>query len=323
MNIFITGASGFIGNHIVRQLSGKYQFYAMARTNLAAEKVAMAGAIPVISSLGKVTLDQLENCDTIIHAAAMASDWGSRQAFWESNVVGTQQLLDIAKLSDIRRFIHISSEAVLFTGQDLINIDESYPYPVKSEFLYSESKLESEKLVKAAHDPNKFETVVIRPRLVWGPGDESVLASVIEMIRKRRFSWIDSGRHQTSTTHIYNLVEGIKCVLAHWKGGETYFITDSEQHTYKTFLTEYVGTQGVVPPNKTFSKSFARGLADIFEFIWSNLNIQSTPPLTRFAAYMLSSSVTINHQKAIDDLNYQPVISFNQGIDELRESRTK
>ena len=54
-----------------------------------------------------------------------------------------------------------------------------------------------------------FETVVVRPRLVWGPGDTTILPALVEAVAKGRFSWIGGGRHRTSTTHVDNVVEGL------------------------------------------------------------------------------------------------------------------
>lgn len=93
----------------------------------------------------------------------------------------------LLKKSGIKRFLHISTEALLFMGEDLNNIDETYPYPKKSKFLYSESKLEAEKLVLAAHENNVFEIMVIRPRLVWGPGDHTVLPVLVNMVKQNKY----------------------------------------------------------------------------------------------------------------------------------------
>ena len=61
MNIFITGASGFIGSNIVKRLSSTYTFYAMCRSEAASEKVKQMGAIPVYCQLGHVEEKHLEN----------------------------------------------------------------------------------------------------------------------------------------------------------------------------------------------------------------------------------------------------------------------
>lgn len=320
MKIFITGASGFIGSSVARLLSNQHQFYAMARSEKAIEKVKELGAIPVHCDLLSITAQHLQGCDLIIHAAAFTKEWGTREEFWTSTVQGTGHLIDVAKEAGVKRFIHISTEAILFTGHDLNDIDETYPYPAHSKFLYSESKLEAEKLVLNANSDGVFETSVIRPRLVWGPGDETVLPVLINMIKQKKFMWVNGGSNVTSTTHIYNLVEGIRCLMNNWKSGQVYFITDGEIHTYREFLTKYLSTQKVTPPDKNISKGMIRTLADITEFIWKTFGLKTTPPITRLPAYMLSSNFTISHQKASREINYKPVIHFEEAMRKLQKT---
>ena len=244
-----------------------------------------------------------------------------KKNIWKTTVDGTKQLIDIAKKSEIKRFLHISTEAVLFVGNDLNNIDESYPLPVKSKFLYSESKLEAEKLVMNSNSNGMFEVMVIRPRLVWGPEDQTVLPILVNMIKQNKFTWINNGSNKTSTTHIYNLIEGIKCALENWKPNQIYFITDNEISTYKDFLTKYISTQNVIPPNKSIPKVAIRFLSNILEFIWITFRIKTTPPITRLPAYMLSSNFTITCQKAINELGYRPIITLEEAMRELYQDK--
>lgn len=317
MNIFITGASGFIGSNIVKRLSDKYTFYAMCRSESAAEKVKQIGAIPVYCELGNVEQKHLQNCDIILHAAAFTKEWGTKDEFWQTTVKGTEQLIAVAKKSGVKRFLHISTEAVLFVGNDLDNIDESYPLPIKSKFLYSESKLEAEKIVMNSNSNGVFEVMVIRPRLVWGEGDQTILPILVNMIKQNKFTWINNGSNLTSTTHIYNLIHGIKCALENWKSNEIYFITDNEISTYKDFFTKYISTQNVIPPNKSIPTFAIRLVANIVEFIWITFRLKTQPPITRFPVYMLSSNFTINYQKAIKELKYRPIITLEKALQEL------
>ncbi|MFM1753775.1 MAG: hypothetical protein RLZZ236_714 [Bacteroidota bacterium] len=319
MKIFITGASGFIGGQIVSKLCLKHDFVAMARSKESEELVKSYGATPVICKLGAVKKEHLADCEMVIHAAAFTKEWGSKKDYWQTTVEGTRQLLEIAKEAGIKKIIHISTEAILFTGKDLNEIDESYPYPSKSNFLYSESKLEAEKLALSMNNDD-FQVSVIRPRLVWGPGDQTILPVVIDMVEKGKFMWINNGLNITSHTHIYNLVHGVDCLITNWHQNEIFFITDEETHSYKFFFTNYLETVGVNPSTKSIPKWFIRFLASLIEFLWKLLNIKVQPPLTRFSAYMLSSSFTISSKKASTLLGYKPIISFNEAIENLKKS---
>lgn len=318
MKLFITGASGFIGGALVQALAAEHELLAMARSEVAARKVEALGARAVCCDLAGVTAADLAGCEVVIHAAAFTKEWGTRAEFWAATVEGTQRLLAAARAAGVKRFLHISTEAVLFTGQDLQDIDERYPLPRRSRFLYSESKLEAEKRVIAANEPGVFETVVLRPRLVWGPGDVTVLPILVQQVRAGKFVWVNQGRNRTSTTHIANLVAGVRSALVRGRGGEVYFLTDGEVHSYREFLTAYLATQGVAVGDTSLPKWLVRGASVVIEGLWRLLRRQDTPPLTRLVAYMLSSDFTIRHDKAARELGYQPVISVAEGMRALQ-----
>ena len=73
--------------------------------------------------------------EAVIHCAAFVKQWGTREQFWNANVEGTRQLLQAARQAGARRFIHIGTEAALFHGQHMRDIDERYPYPAYTPFL--------------------------------------------------------------------------------------------------------------------------------------------------------------------------------------------
>ncbi len=316
MKIFITGASGFVGSALVTALRKKHKLSAMSRSAKNDAAIEKLGATPIRSELGKVTVDELRGIDVIIHAAAHVEQWGNKDDFWRVNVIGTQQLLSAAAAAKVKRFIFIGTEAALFHGQDMLSIDETYPYPKKSPYLYSQTKAAAEKLVlKASTD--KFETLSIRPRLVWGTGDKTILPVLADMIKKKRFMWMDGGAKDTDTTHIFNLVHAVELALKKGRGGEAYFVTDGEPTTFRSFLTRYLATQGITPPGKSIPGAVARALAYVIEGIWKLLRLRSEPPLTRFAAAIMSRHCTIRIDKIRKDLGYKPAISVADGLAQM------
>ena len=120
----------------------------------------------------------LVGAEVVVHAAAFVEEWGTREQFWQGNVEGTTRMLAAAKAGGVRRFLHVGTEAALFDGHDLRDVDESAPYPARQRYLYSETKAEAERRVLAANAAG-FETLSVRPRLVWGPRDTSVLPTPV------------------------------------------------------------------------------------------------------------------------------------------------
>jgi len=317
--LFITGASGFVGGAIVQALASRYTLLALSRSERSDAAIRALGATPVRGELGSVAVAAVAGCDAVIHCAAFVKQWGTREQFWNANVEGTRQLLQVARQAGVQRFIHIGTEAALFHGQHMRDIDERYPYPAHTPFLYSETKAAAEKLVLAANVPG-FATLSIRPRFVWGPGDQTILPVLETMVRSGRFVWVDHGRAQTSTTHIANLVHAVDLALERGTGGHAYFVTDDGNTQMHEFLTALLATRKLTPPEKSIPGWLARSLAAVTEATWRALGKTSDPPLTRLAASMMSRDCTIRTDKAARELGYAQVISRNDGLKQLSGS---
>lgn len=320
MKIFVTGASGFVGGAIARHLQKKHQVKVLSRTEKTDASLRSQGLETVRGDLSSIRSEDLKGTEIIIHCAAFVGPWGTRKDFWDGNVEGTSHLISAAKEAGVKRFIHMGTEAALFYGQDMIDIDESYPYPKHTPYLYSETKAEAERRVVAANSPG-FETIVLRPRLVWGPGDTSVLPVVKKMVQEGKFLWIDGGRAKTSVTCIPNLVHATELALTKGKAGQIYFITDDEVQTVRSFLTAMLGTQGLILPTKSVPGFIASALAYLVEGIWRILGILKEPPMMRFPIDIMGRECTIRIDKAKSELGYLPQVSVAQGLDLMRSSK--
>ena len=314
--LFITGASGFVGGALSRSLAARFTLLALSRSESSDAAIRALGATPVRGELGSVGPEAITDCEAVIHCAAFVKQWGTREQFWAANVEGTRQLLQAARQAGAQRFIHIGTEAALFHGQHMREIDEQYPYPAHTPFLYSETKAAAEKLVLAANAPG-FATLSIRPRFVWGPGDQTILPVLEAMVRSGRFAWIDHGRAKTSTTHIANLVRGVELALERGTGGNAYFVIDADVTQMREFVTALLATRRLTPPDKSLPGWLARTLGTLTETTWRALGKTSDPPLTRFAAAMMSRDCTIRTDKAQRELGYAPVLSREAGLAEL------
>jgi len=320
MKVFVTGGSGFIGGHVIESLTRHgHEVVAMARSDRSAEKVRGYGAQPVRCELGAVTAAALEGCDAVVHAAAFVEEWGTREQFWTANVTGTEQLLEAARGAGVNRFIHVGTEAALFDGHDLVDVDETHPYPTRHRFLYSETKAAAEQRVLAASD-ERMATVSIRPCFVWGPRDNTVLPAVERMGEQGGWVWLDGGDHRTSTTHVTNLVHGIELALTAGEGGRAYFITDDEDRTIRAFVEGYAATAGVTLPNRSLPGVVARGAAAVLEGLWRLLRLSGTPPLTRMAVAMMACDKTVVCDRAKRELGYAPVVDVATGLAALRSA---
>lgn len=317
MRVFVTGGSGFVGGHLIEALVGAgHEVRALARSTASEDLVRGYGATPVRGDLGTVSAADLIEADAVVHAAAFVEEWGTRAQFWDANVLGTTRVLDAARAAGVRRFVHVGTEAALFEGRDLVDVDERAPYPQVHRYLYSETKAEAERRVLAA-STGAFTTVSIRPRLVWGPRDATVLPAVLRMAREGRFAWLDGGRARTSTTHVDNLVAALILALTKGHGGSAYFVADDGTRTMRSFLEAAAAAHGVKLGKRSIPSAVARPLARVVEKAWRRLDVKRPPPMTRFAIDMLSSTVTVRTDRARAELGWRPVITVEEGMRRL------
>jgi nucleoside-diphosphate-sugar epimerase len=317
---FVTGGSGFIGGRLIERLrSDGHTVRALARSDRAAEVIRARGAESVFGELADVAAmaSGAEGCGWAFHAAATLGDWGTREEFERGNVEGTRNVLVASAQAGVRRFVHVGTEAALLAGEPLVNVDETAPLRPDSPALYSSTKARAEEMVLEA-DREGFETVVVRPRFVWGRGDTTLLPAMVNLVRSGRFAWIGGGRHLTATTHVDNAVEGLMLGATRGAPGNSYFVTDGDPVVFREFVNELLSSQGVEAPNRNIPTSVAKGLAVAGEAAWHALPLPGRPPLTRFAYWVSAHECTIKIDKAREQLGYDPVRSKQEGLAELR-----
>ncbi len=304
---FVTGGSGFIGGRLIERLvADGWTVRALARSEQAEARVAALGAEPVRGDLenGAALRAGAHRCAYAFHAAAHLGASGDLSAFERVNVQGTKNVLAAARDAEVRRFVHVGTEAALLAGEPLIEADERTPLRPDSKAPYSATKARAEMAVMAAGEEGVFETVSIRPRFVWGVGDTTLLPMIVGQARAGKWAWVGGGRNRTSTTHVDNTVEGL-----------AYFVLDGGGPVvFREFVSELLSTQGVEAPSRSVPKGLARLLMEAGE----RLPLPGEPPLPRFAYWIASQDCILDDSKAREQLGYRPVRTRDEGLAELR-----
>ena len=317
--VFLTGGSGYVGRNLIRHFVHLgVPVVALVRSDAAAALVRGLGATPFRADMRDPRLGAgMAGCDTLVHAAADTAHGAGSPTQQDTNERGTYNVFAAARTAGVRRAIHISTESVLATGKPLVDVDESAPLPRRPAGTYSRSKAAAETIALGFNDA-AFAVVVLRPRFIWGRDDTTALPQLVKAVRSKQFAWIGGGTYLTDCTHVGNVCAAVLLALRRGCGGAVYFISDGERVRFRDLVTAMLDTQGLAAPEKSVPRGLLRVVAAVGDVLgtWSGGRI--APPLTLQSYAASAVEVTVNIDKARRELGYVPVVSRQQGLDEMR-----
>jgi nucleoside-diphosphate-sugar epimerase len=257
----------------------------------------------------------------VYHCGALVSDWGSRADFQQTNVVGTQHVVEAAVAEGVQRLVHLSSAAVYgYPRRDLI--DESCPQRSRR-IPYIETKIAAEQVVRRAVDQHRLPAVMLRPVMVFGPGCQNYVGEVIRHLRRGSLVLFDRGRHVAGLAYVENVVDAI--VLAgqgEAAAGQAWNVWDDSPVTWKEYFDALADGIGVRRAGWSLPTSLAYGLAVASEAAGRLVRLRHRPWLTRMAVLELGRSQCYDISLARRHLGYTPRIAWDQALQEtLRWAR--
>jgi len=313
---FVTGGPGFVGRNLIVALRARGdEVRALARSDKSIATVQQLGAKGVKGDLDDVAAMTagMSGAQIVFHAAAQTDMSGSRAEFFRGTVAGTENVLIAARAAKVRRFVHVSTVAVLADGKPIVRADETRPRAKNPAGNYPWSKGLAEERVLAANRDG-LETVIIRPRFVWGKGAASVVRNDTAAVTQGRFKWSNGGHYLTSTCHIANVIEGALLEAEKGKAGEIYFLTDGEPVELRPFLRSMLATRGVDGGTSEIPLWLVRVAAKVTGFFGKPL--MSPDELALFAV-----EVTVVDAKARRELGYRGAMTQERGFAEMRSDR--
>ncbi len=318
MNILVTGATGFLGQKLTIRLANMgYSVTGLGRNGKIGASLEKHGIKFISCSLEdrESILSLCRDKDYVFHSGALSSPWGKYKHFYEANVVGTQNVLDGSMKSGIKRFIHVSTPSLYFHYDERLDVKEHDTLPSTFVNHYAKTKFMAEQLVDAAYQ-NGLPTITIRPRALFGPGDNAILPRLIKVCEKGVFPRIGKEDVLVDITYVENVVDSLLlCMKAdNTYLGEKYNITNGVRVNLYNVIEEIMGLLGKEFKYRNISFNKAFRLANALELISKTVLLGKEPVLTRYSVSVLSKSQTLNIDKAKQELGYSPSVSIEEGI---------
>jgi olefin beta-lactone synthetase len=289
-------------------------------------ELAQLGVEPVRGDIAdyRAVESAAAGCDAVIHAAAKAGVWGPYLEYYDTNFIGTQNVVNACRRHEISRLVYTSTPSVAFAGADQDGANESAPYPGKFLAHYPKTKAMAERLVLSANGP-KLAAVALRPHLLWGPNDTQLVPRILDRARAGKLRIVGSGQQQIDATYIDNaalahvlaldrVAPGAACA------GKAYYISNGEPMAIRDVINRILDAAGMPPVTRHVAPGAAYAAGWAMEWAYRLLRRTDEPPMTRFVARQLATAHWYDISAARNDLGYAPAVTMDDGFERLRES---
>ncbi|WP_202081393.1 NAD-dependent epimerase/dehydratase family protein [Caldalkalibacillus salinus] len=258
-------------------------------------------------------LDACQRQDYVFHCDELCSSWGKYRDFYAQNVLGTQYIIEGCRQHNVKRLIHVSSPSIYFNYTHRLYISENEPLPKRPVNAYAKTKLLAEQSIDQAFVQG-LPVITIRPKTIFGPSCDTVLARLISLNRSR-IPIIEGGKIVVDFTYVDNVVDALLLCMAapeetlgkkyNISNGESLYLYDLLERVFKE-LDERLNTKPV-----SYAEAYI--LAGFTELA-NKTFLKKRPPFTRYCVGMISKSQTLNITAAKRELGYEPRVSMDQGI---------
>lgn len=318
MTVLVTGATGFIGGHLLEFLVQRDEpVRVLARPEEDVRPPANGNVEVCRGDLRdwKSLAPAVRGVSRVLHCAARTGPWGREGEYAEVNVGGTQGLLEAALEAGAERFLHVSSIAVHGTNVNG-RADETAPLQRGSD-PYSRTKVEAEgQLQRMIHRAGAPVTIV-RPGLVYGPGDAGSFGRFAKLIDQGRMPIIGSGNNHVPLIHVSDVVRGI--VLASENAhavGRSYLLVNDEPVTQRQYFAAIAAELGVSGPRVHVPYHVALALGATSEAVGHLFGMQTPPPVMRFGVKQIGGENRFIGDRARNELGFSATVHLREGVRE-------
>ncbi|MDG4476581.1 NAD-dependent epimerase/dehydratase family protein [Thiovibrio frasassiensis] len=320
--VLVLGGSGFVGRALVQRLvaDGVETAVLARRAFPEAEVLGVRVFSGDICDLDFLT-NSLAGYDTVIHLASKAGIWGDKNEYYQTNVSGTQNVIDACRANAISVLVYASTPGVVYQKDDLCGVNERTPYARNFLSDYARSKAIAEKMVLDANAEG-LKTIALRPHLIWGPGDTDLIPRLLGQARCRQLKRVGDGHNLVDVTYIDNAVDAFVLAAKNLHGqatgaGKPYFISQGEPVNLWNWLNKFFRRLDIpiVEESISFHKAYLAGV--VMEAFCTLSKRKKEPCMTRFLAVQLAKSHWFSIENANRDLGYFPKVSTGEGINTI------
>lgn len=252
-------------------------------------------------------LGTLEGQDAVVHLAG-AVGYGQSFARCRSlNGEGTTHVAREAVRSGVRRFVHMSSVSVYGRVAE-VELEEDAPLRRIGD-PYGDTKADAEEIVTAHADAGELDLTILRPTVIWGPGDVLFLPKLIENLTSGRARVVGPGTNIVDAVHVDDVARLVACTLANRESiGRVYNVNNPGNPTWSELVTGLATAVGAPPPGRRLPYGLAFLLAALMEAVST---LTGRPPrLTRYSVRVIGRRYRYVIDRAQKELGFRPRIAL-------------
>ncbi len=314
MRLFVTGAGGFLGKGITSKLLEEgHTVTALLLPSEDAEPLAGADIVRGDVTRPETLTGKLDSHDAVVHLAGAVGYGQSRELCKNVNHLGARNVAREAVNADVRRFVHMSSVSV-YGRVPNVKITEDFPHK-KIGDPYGDTKIDAEKELRPLEAEGKLDLTMIRPTVVYGPGDDKFLPALVKNLKRGAMRVIGNGKNSVDLIHIKDVADFVALVLREPKSiGQTYNLTNPENPTWNEMLAHIAKLLDVPLPEKKVPYRTAMFAGALAEFI---SRFTGKPPiLSRYTVWVIGRQYHYSTEHMREHLGFVPSIDLLQGITE-------
>ncbi len=305
--VVVTGAAGFLGQHV---LSGARA--AGARVTAVVREARGEGELGIAEMLRDPA--HLDGTDVLVHAAAIRHRHGTDASAYRASNVDLAAAVVRACAGRVGRLVHVSSVGVYGFPKKL-PITEATPKAPRT--LYSQTKIEAEKEVARLARSLGLAYTIIRPTIIYGPGDRNgMLDKLATALRSRRYLVVGNGKNVLHHTHVDDVVRGILTLAAAERARNEDFIVAGPETITLQRLSELVARAvGARVPRVHVPIGFARAVATAIDLAaYRGLEMAAKePPINNEKLDVMTVPIAFDPAKA-RAAGFVPSIHYEEGI---------